>query len=315
MTLILGGNFIEINRAVLYNFLKLGRFHFVFGGFILFVLGALMALLFGAELDYGRLIFGYLILFFAHLSVSYSNDYFDVEVDKYNKPTLFTGGSGILVQYPELRDFSKLFAILLILISIILAIIFLFVYSFPASFLIFIIIGNMLGWYYSAPPVRLVSRGLGEISTMFTAGILLPGMGYFIMNGGFDSRFLIFVLPLLFYGLAFIINVEIPDMEGDIAGKKYTLITKYDRKFGYTIIAFLFTIASVYFFLLFFIIESIINFMVVGLISLLPLLVGFWGAIKRPLIKDLASKLVTINIISFIFFVVILDLYFIWLMI
>jgi 1,4-dihydroxy-2-naphthoate octaprenyltransferase len=38
--------------------------------------------------------------------------------------------------------------------------------------------GNLVGWFYSAPPLRLAYRGLGEFSTAATVGFLVPAMGY-----------------------------------------------------------------------------------------------------------------------------------------
>jgi 1,4-dihydroxy-2-naphthoate octaprenyltransferase len=311
--LLLGERAINLNKSILINITKLTRIHFVIGGLIAFILGALIGLIYEATMDIEKLVFGYAILFCAHLSVSFSNDYFDSESDKNSHPTIFSGGSGVLVKHPELKGFSKKIAILLIVLSIALGTVFTIYYSFPWTFLGFVIIGNLLGWYYSAPPVRLVSRGLGELSTMVTAGILLPGMGYFIVVGGFDANFLIFILPILFYGLAFILNVEIPDLESDKMGDKTTFIVKYDRSFGFALIAFLFAISSIYFFTLSFIVESSINFLVVTLISLLPLFFGVFSAIIRPKDRKSATKYVTSNVASYIFFLIILDIYFIWL--
>lgn len=140
--------------------IQLGRFQFIFGGLLLFSFGALLALLLKAEFHLNQLILGYAIFITAHLSLHYSNDYFDVEVDKHNPPTTFTGGSGILVENPELREFSKWFAIVLTSLSVLLTIIFMIIFSFPLWFLLFVILSNLLVWFYSAPPLRLIDRGL-----------------------------------------------------------------------------------------------------------------------------------------------------------
>ena len=62
-----------------------------------------------------KFILGYMIVFIAQLSVSFSNDYFDIEADRFTKKTLFSGGSKVLVEHPELRRFSKWLAISLII--------------------------------------------------------------------------------------------------------------------------------------------------------------------------------------------------------
>jgi 1,4-dihydroxy-2-naphthoate octaprenyltransferase len=149
---------------------------------------------------------------------------------------------------------------------------------------------------------------------MITAGILLPGMGYFVVAGSFDSTFLIFMLPILFYGLAFIINVEIPDLESDRLGDKLTFIVKYNRQLGFSVIAFLLAIASIYFLIISYILDSPINLLIVAIISLLPLFSAIIGAIKKPEQRDHATKFVTSNIGSYMVFLIILDLYLIWLL-
>jgi len=70
------------NGKKIVKIIKLGRLHFVFGGFLFFCLGALFATLMGAKFSLDQFIFGYTILFAAHISLNYSNDYFDLESDK-----------------------------------------------------------------------------------------------------------------------------------------------------------------------------------------------------------------------------------------
>lgn len=59
------------------------------------------------------------------------------------------------------------------------------------------------------------------------------GMDYFILKAGFDIVFGVFTLPCILYALAFIINVEIPDLArasntlleiADIEEHAYTLL-------------------------------------------------------------------------------------------
>ena len=123
--------------------LKIARLQFLISGLALFVFGALWAILLGAPFSLSRILFAYLVLIPAHLSISYSNDYFDVEVDKHDKPTLFSGDSSILVNHPRLRKPALWIAIALILISLVLGIAFRIIYSFPIWFPGFAILGNL----------------------------------------------------------------------------------------------------------------------------------------------------------------------------
>ena len=83
-------------------------------------------------------------------------------------------------------------------------------FSFPISFFLFVLFGNALVWFYSAPPIKLAYNGLGEIGNLIN-GFIMPGAGYFVMMGTIYLHFVIFSIPLLFLQLMFSIGVEIPD--------------------------------------------------------------------------------------------------------
>ncbi len=301
-----------MNRDRIIRIIKLGRIHFVFGGFLLYCLGALYATVTGSELLWARFLLGYAVLFPAHLSVSYSNDYFDYRADRYNKSTLFSGGSGILVDFPELRTFSRNFSISLIILSIILAIVFVTLFSFSLIFLAFVIFGNLLGWFYSAPPIRLVYRKMGEMATVLTMGFLLPGMGYFVIKATFDLSFLIFAIPLMIYGMFFILSVEMPDMEGDRLGNKQTMIVRKGRAFGFTVMALCLIVCTLYYIITALIAPMTMDmgFLVIGLLSIFPLYIGIIGIIKKPNEKTAASKLANKGVATLFLFVFLVDLYY-----
>jgi len=65
--------------------LRLSGAHFLIPGIMLYVFGAFFAQAMGAGLDLVRGLFGYVIFGLAHLSVSFSNDYFDGEGDRIRK--------------------------------------------------------------------------------------------------------------------------------------------------------------------------------------------------------------------------------------
>jgi 1,4-dihydroxy-2-naphthoate polyprenyltransferase len=293
--------------------ITLGRFQFVFGGFMFFCAGALLALLLNAEFSLSKFIMGYAALFAAHLSVSYSNDYFDVDVDKFQEPTRFSGGTGVLVENPELRKFSKNFALALIGLSLILATIATIIFHLPLSFFLLIISGNLLGWYYSAPPIKLSYRGLSEFATVLT-GFIVPGIGYVILMGKLDLAFLIFAVPLMLYELLFIINVEIPDREADSHGGKKTLIAAHGYEFGFIIGATADLMATLIYFLIAQtnIYPPNINWVTIAIISLIPLSIGILSVIKKPNNRNYAIKWVNYNILSLSIFIILINTYFIF---
>ena len=291
--------------------LQVARPQFLIVGLALYVFGVLWALLLGAPFALARLLLGYLVIMPAHLSVSYSNDYFDVDVDKLGKPTFISGGSGVLVEHPELRSAARRIAILLMLCSLAIGIIFWALYAYPFWYLGLVLLGNLLGWFYSAPPVRLAYRGLGELSTMLTSGFLLPGMGYLVARGSLDGNGLFFLIPLMLYGLAFILTVHIPDMEVDRLGNKRTWVARRGRAFGFTLagMALLGATLSIFLFPQLFPGSYRLDFRILGLMSLLPLTAGAIGLILRPSERETAIRLVLGNMLTLAVFCFLADGY------
>jgi 1,4-dihydroxy-2-naphthoate octaprenyltransferase len=295
--------------------LLVARPQFAIAVLALFMFGACLAILLGAPFSLLRLLLGYLIILPAHLSVSYSNDYFDVDVDKLGKPTRFSGGSGVLVNHPELRRPAKWIAIALILCSVGFGILFMAIYSYPLWFLGYVLVANMLGWFYSAPPLRLVYRGLGELSTVVTAGLLVPLMGYLIMMGYVNMDLLVFVIPLMLFCLAFVLAVEIPDEEVDRLGNKMTWVARRGRGFGFTILGISLLAATAYFFCIRWLYPRTypLDFRLLGFLSLLPLGAGIIGMLKRPVEKQPATRIITRIVVILVLFCTLVDGYLVYL--
>ena len=150
--------------------IKLGRLKFPAIGFLLYSFGFLLGTISGFDFSWSRFILGFVISYTTNLSVSYSNDYFDVNLDQHGKPTSVSGGSGILVQHPELMELSKKLAEILMGISIIASIVSTVHFSLPLYFPVFVTFANLLSWYYVAPPLKLAYRGLSELTVVIAVG-------------------------------------------------------------------------------------------------------------------------------------------------
>jgi 1,4-dihydroxy-2-naphthoate octaprenyltransferase len=209
------------------DIITLGRLPFLLGGFFLYLMGCLCAALSGYPLSLAAVLAGYAVLGPAHLSVSYSNEYFDWEGDRLGTPTGVSGGTGILAARPELRPRARTIALALIGVSLAMAILATLSHVLAPIVLPFAIAGNAIGWYYSAPPVRLSGRGLGEPATALTFGFLIPGLGYVAVSGLPDLTLLVFSVPLLLLGISFILTVELPDGEADARSGKRTFVVRH----------------------------------------------------------------------------------------
>jgi 1,4-dihydroxy-2-naphthoate octaprenyltransferase len=274
-------------------------------------MGSLLAVVSNVSFSIELFTFGYAIMFPAHLALSYSNNYFDISVDQYNQPIAISGGSKTLIKHPDLRMTCRNISIILMILSVTLTFAFMFIYSFSILFLIFVVFGNLLGWFYTAPPIRLAYRGLGELANMINMGLLMPGIGYWVMKGALDPFFFVFAVALFIYGLVFMIIVETPDMEGDIKGKKQTLVVKTGRKTTYLILLISMIISSIYFFSISILklFSDYMNFTVVFAISLIPICIALIGYIYKPYTKKIATKVATVNMYSIISYLLIFNTY------
>jgi len=290
--------------------IKLGRIHFLVAGFILYLLGVLLAVILFNQFSWDRFIWGYAVLLPAHLMVNYSNEYFDRKVDRFSKPTNFSGGSGVLLSHPELQHFAKYFSLVMILISLILGFTFSYLYNSPIIFLL-AISGNLLGWFYSAPPLKFSYRGFGEIATVLS-GFLVPGLGYAAITGVINIQFIIFSIPIMLSYILFILSVEIPDRESDQEGGKNTLIVRYGYTKALTVMVIASALASTTFLLLPSQIFYPINLDIMALLSAIPLISALWALVNRNGGQNILNKSAARNVNALILFILLANIYFIY---
>ncbi|MCP1715978.1 1,4-dihydroxy-2-naphthoate octaprenyltransferase [Methanocalculus alkaliphilus] len=226
-----------ISVSAIVDLVRIGRPQFLVAGFFLFLLGALFSLSTGGIFSPERFLWGYAVVAAAHLSVSYSNEYYDRSSDDPAVRSPVSGGTGILPVRPHLAGYALGAAILLSGASFLLAIGFVTAFSWNPLFIPFVLGGIFLSWAYSAPPLRFCSRGLGEVATLLAFGFFLPASGYFVMAGTISGGFLLFSIPLLFLGLFFILSVELPDREVDLRSGKRNIVTRFGRRRARQIIA------------------------------------------------------------------------------
>jgi 1,4-dihydroxy-2-naphthoate octaprenyltransferase len=205
------------------NILKIIRLHIVLGGFLAFSLGALLAVASGGTFNPVLFLLMYVVVLFGDLSTHYSNDYFDVEVDRRIEAKKFFAGSNLLVSHPELRPAAKSISIALLAASSAMAFLIVLFLGAPIEFLIIALAENLVGWAYSAPPLRLTSRGFGEVAVACVTGFAIPGIGYLAVRGYFDPVFVFLAVPFVMYGLILSLSLEAPDIELDRKGGKRNL--------------------------------------------------------------------------------------------
>jgi len=180
---------------------------------------------------------------FAHLSTNMFNDYFDnvdgTDAGNFNYFQQVSGGSRAIELGLISISKTKSLAILLMIVAVLLGITTLFnAYIDNITPIIIITITALfLGYFYTAPPIRLVARnGLGEISIFTVFGpLLILGTSFSIYNGDFltSNYFIDLLLLSVPVGLLttniLLIN-EFPDYEGDLKTGKNHLVATFGKK-------------------------------------------------------------------------------------
>ena len=264
--------------------LRIIRLHIVAGGILAFSLGALLALANGGSFNPALVVSAYVVVLLGDLSSHYSNDYFDVEVDKHIEQKKFFAGSGILVNHPNLRSASKSISVSLLVCANFLAVaIFLFLGA-PIEIFIVILGASLVGWFYSAPPTRLISRGFGEVAVACVTGFAIPSIGYLSVRGQFDPLFVYLAVAFVMYGFMLSLSLEAPDAEIDRKGGKRTFVVRKGAGSVFLLILALTASATVTFFVYSLLVTSVLNIAVLAFFSIAPLtaaLVGFAGVLQK----------------------------------
>ena len=179
----------------------------------------------------------------AHLSSNVLNDYFDVKdgTDEVNSDYFqqVSGGSRAIELGLITLNGTKKLGFILTTIALIIGGIILFSTN-PAninSVIICALAGLFLGYFYTAPPLRLVARkGLGELTIFLTFGPLITlGTAFAIFDGDLAStehliNCLYIGIPMGLLTTNILLINEFPDMESDQKTHKNHLVVTFGKE-------------------------------------------------------------------------------------
>ena len=170
---------------------------------------------------------------FVQLGLNVANDVFDTMqgADDANvTPTQFSGGSRViqygLVSFRQMAALSTVFYVLAGLIGLVLL-----ATRGSTALLIIGIVGLVVSIGYTAPPLKFVYRGLGEIAVAFGFGPFMLVGAYVVQTRGALSwePFAASIPVALLVALILYVN-EIPDRRGDAHAGKRTLPVRFSRR-------------------------------------------------------------------------------------
>jgi len=199
-----------------------------------------------------------------HAGANIANDYFDhtSKNDWLNQnPTPFSGGRRYIQNGTLSPKATLLAAFSALAIGSTIGIIIVLL-TRSLFILILGILGTIGGYFYTASPIRLGYRGIGELVIMLLFGVLPVYGSYYLQTGTIDT-FVLFpaVLVGVLIFLVILVN-EFPDMPADAAVNKNTLVVH----FGPAVCAWIYRIA-------------LIASYVIAVIALLVYHSMFWAAL------------------------------------
>ena len=166
-----------------------------------------------------------------HLAINVFNDVYDFKsgADEANvTPTQFSGGSRVIL-YDLLSERTMAllawgFYALGFAIGIVLA-------ATRGWDLLWLgLAGLLIGFFYTAPPLQLVHRGLGEIAVFAGFGPIMTLGAYFVQAREYTwEPFLISIPVGILVALILYVN-EVPDRPGDAAAGKRTLPVRFSKE-------------------------------------------------------------------------------------
>lgn len=195
--------------------------------FIAYSVGAAAAYNSAGRFDPAVFLTGYLVLFLIELATIFCNEVYDYETDRLNENySTFTGGSRVLVEgrlgIAEAKRSVHMLLVMSVLTTLALVRINCPVAAVPV--LAAVSLGVCLGIGYTAPPLKLSYRGLGEFVVALTHSLYLVLCGYLFQSGSLkDPIPWLLAVPLFFAVFAANVLAGIPDRPSDSLASKKSL--------------------------------------------------------------------------------------------
>ncbi len=214
---------------------------FILATIVPVILGLSYSVYQGYTLDWATAVLSLLAAVLLHAGINVLNDYYDAlnGTDDNNDERIFpfTGGSRFIQNEVMTRQQTLIYGVCLML-AVMLIGSYLVAQTGAALFWLGLT-GIVIGWGYSAPPLRLNSRGLGELCVL--AGFsLLPLGAWLVQTGNLSTNVVAIAIPvgLLTANLLFI--NQFPDRKADIQAGKLHWVARLEpdtARWGYVLIA------------------------------------------------------------------------------
>jgi 1,4-dihydroxy-2-naphthoate octaprenyltransferase len=204
-------------------FIHLSRFYFLPMPMLTYLIGVAVAERERAALNTQRLVAGLAIELLVQLSVSYTNDYWDIPTDRINtRRTLLSGGSGELIT-GLLPPWIALAAAAICQGTALLLAIWT---GLPAISWALLVSALGAAVFYTTPPLKLAWHGLGEFTTALVGTLIVPAWAYSLQMGRVSGEIVLLTAPLLPFVMTIFLAIATPDIEADRQVDKRTLAVR-----------------------------------------------------------------------------------------
>jgi len=216
-------NFIHQDEPAIKRYFIATRPMFLSASALPVLLGTAIGVHTSGNFDLIAMVLALLSVMLVHAGVNVINDVFDDlnGTDRINSSRIspFTGGSRVIQNNVLTLEQMRRWGITLLILGILTGLA-LILYS-GMVVLILGCLGLLLGIAYSAPPLKLASRGLGESAVAVGFGILPVVGAAWLQSGIISWQALLLALPVSLWITNVLLINEIPDITADqLAGKR-----------------------------------------------------------------------------------------------
>jgi 1,4-dihydroxy-2-naphthoate octaprenyltransferase len=199
---------------------------------VAYAIGAFAAEKLGYAFSWLTFWLGYLLIFLIELATVYINELFDYDTDSQNKHYgPFNGGSRVLVN-GELSPIELKTAVYRIFVGIpiVFALLNLGSHSAILPKLLLSIILMTMAFGYTAKPLSLSYRTMGELTVGLTHSLMVILCGFIFQGGAYEIPYpWLLSIPLFFSIIPSITLAGIPDYDADLLAGKRTLSLRFGK--------------------------------------------------------------------------------------
>ena len=210
--------------------IQLTRPVFLLGGVLMYALGTAMVARQGISIRLDHWVLGQWMVTSIQLLAQYANEYYDFEADALNtQRTWFSGGSG--VQQMGILSRATMRRVVQVAAVVAVAAVIVTVIQAPLAGAVGVV-SLICAWFYSAPPLALMSSGWGELCASLIVAVMTPLTAIVVQAGRLEWSLAVVCIPLVMLHVAMLLTFEFADWEADTAAGKRTLTVRLGRQRG-----------------------------------------------------------------------------------